>query len=137
MPAGALIVITGALYFADRGMKLAGNYFRGFPALWNAVAFYLFCSSPAPWLAFLAIVVALAVLTFASFKFLHPVRVRHLRPLNIAALILWSAFAFIARHASTRPGALGDVGGYSLIGLYFFLIGFTDRAKAAVHSAMA
>src|SRR5690242_7346960 len=40
--AGALIVITGAIYFADREMKMAGNYFRGFPALWNAVAFYLF-----------------------------------------------------------------------------------------------
>ncbi len=37
-----LIVVTGALYFADREMKTADNYFRGFPALWNAVAFYLF-----------------------------------------------------------------------------------------------
>src|SRR6476619_3985368 len=55
MPTGALIVITGALYFADRGMKLAGNYFRGFPALWNAVAFYLFLLKPSPWFAFLAI----------------------------------------------------------------------------------
>src|SRR6266699_5580989 len=63
LPAGAVIVITGALYFADRGMKLAGNYFRGFPALWNAVAFYLFLLKPQPWLA-AAAVAALAVLTF-------------------------------------------------------------------------
>ena len=42
VPAGVIIVITGALYFADRQMKTADNYFRGFPALWNLVAFYLF-----------------------------------------------------------------------------------------------
>src|SRR3954451_12949935 len=39
---GAGIVVTGALYFADRRMKTSDNHFRGFPALWNAVAFYLF-----------------------------------------------------------------------------------------------
>src|SRR6201991_1581511 len=39
---GAGIVVTGALYFADRRMKSEDNHFRGFPALWNAVAFYLF-----------------------------------------------------------------------------------------------
>src|SRR3954467_10896951 len=39
---GAGIVISGALYFADRRMKAADNHFRGFPALWNAAAFYLF-----------------------------------------------------------------------------------------------
>src|SRR3954469_3133649 len=39
---GAGIVVTGALYFADRRMKTADNHFRGFPALWNAAAFYLF-----------------------------------------------------------------------------------------------
>src|ERR1700745_2065937 len=38
LPAGLLVVVTGALYFADREMKTADNYFRGFPALWNAIA---------------------------------------------------------------------------------------------------
>ena len=69
-----LIVVTGALYFADRDMKTADNYFRGFPALWNAAAFYLFLLKPSPWLAAASIVV-LAVLTFVPFKFLHPFRV--------------------------------------------------------------
>ena len=36
------IVVSGALYFADRRMKAADNCFRGFPALWNIIAFYLF-----------------------------------------------------------------------------------------------
>src|SRR5581483_1959482 len=42
LPAGIVIVMTGALYFADRHMKTPDNYFRGFPTLWNAVVFYLF-----------------------------------------------------------------------------------------------
>ena len=33
LPAGVVIVVTGALYFADRDMKTADNYFRGFPAI--------------------------------------------------------------------------------------------------------
>ena len=31
LPAGFAIVVTGALYFADRNMKTVDNYFRGFP----------------------------------------------------------------------------------------------------------
>ena len=46
LPAGIVIVVTGALYFADRNMKTADNYFCGFPALWNAAAFYLFLLKP-------------------------------------------------------------------------------------------
>jgi phosphatidylcholine synthase len=129
LPAGALIVITGALYFADRGMKLAGNYFRGFPALWNAVAFYLFLLKPLPWLAAL-VIVALAVLTFASFKFLHPVRVRHLRALNIAVLIIWSLLAVIALVRQLDPGPW-VTGALLIIGLYFFAVGLTDRQREA------
>src|SRR5262245_14141331 len=87
LPAGIVIVVTGSLYFADRQMKTADNYFRGFPTLWNAAAFYLFVLKPAPWLATTAVAV-LAVATFLPFKFLHPMRVARLRTLNIAALAL-------------------------------------------------
>src|SRR5215467_4356868 len=51
LPAGIVVVVTGALYFADRDMKTEDNYFRGFPTLWNAAAFYLFILRPNPWLA--------------------------------------------------------------------------------------
>lgn len=33
IPAGIVVVISGALYFADREMKTKDNYFRGFPAV--------------------------------------------------------------------------------------------------------
>ena len=78
LPLGVVIVVTGSLYFADRSMKTSDYYFRGFPALWNVAAFYLFLLRPAPWLSALA-VIALAVLTFVPFHFIHPMRIAHLR----------------------------------------------------------
>src|SRR3984957_7379436 len=60
---GGGIVVSGALYFADRRMKASDNHFRGFPALWNAAAFYLFLLRPAPAYASLGVAL-LIVLTF-------------------------------------------------------------------------
>src|SRR3984885_11096865 len=71
IPLGILIVVTGSLYFADRLMKTSDYYFRGFPALWNVAAFYLFLLKPTPWLGALAIAV-LAALTFVAFHVVHP-----------------------------------------------------------------
>lgn len=123
--AGIAVVVTGALYFADRNMKTEDNYFRGFPALWNAAAFYLFLLRPAPWLA-VTIVTALAVLTFVPFKFLHPFRVIRLRVLNIAAVGAWSAFAFDAVLSDLQPGPW-VTGGLVAVAIYFIGVGLTDR----------
>src|SRR6202790_3640264 len=54
-PLGALIVLTGSLYFADRQMKTPDYYFRGFPALWNVAASFLFLLKLPPWLSALAV----------------------------------------------------------------------------------
>jgi phosphatidylcholine synthase len=125
IPAGALIVITGAIYFADGEMKTADNYFRGFPALWNAAAFYLFLLKPWPPLA-AVIIVVLAALTFVPFKFLHPMRVARLRGLNIAALLLWSLLALIAVLRDLDPGPW-VTGGLVVIGVYFLAVGLTEK----------
>ena len=125
LAAAMLIVITGALYFADNQMKTADNYFRGFPALWNAAAFYLFLLRPTPWVA-AAIILILAVLTFVPFKFIHPMRVRRLRGLNIAALVVWSVLALIAILRDLEPGPW-VASGLVVIGLYFLAIGFVDQ----------
>ena len=61
---GVVICMTGALYFADRRMKTDDNYFRGFPALWNLAAFYLYILEPPEWIAATAVFV-LAALSFA------------------------------------------------------------------------
>ena len=125
IPAGIVIVVTGALYFADRDMKTADNYFRGFPVLWNAAAFYLFVLKPAPWLA-AAVVVVLAVLTFVPFKFVHPFRVARWRLVTIAALILWSVLALVAVLRDLEPGfwvAFGLV----IIAAYFIGVGLIEQ----------
>jgi phosphatidylcholine synthase len=125
LPAGMLVVITGAIYFADRQMKTADNYFRGFPTLWNAAAFYLFLLRPAPWLA-AVIVAALAVMTFLPFKFLHPMRVARLRALNIAALVLWAVLALVAILRDLDPGPWISVP-LLLIAAYFVGVGLTEK----------
>jgi phosphatidylcholine synthase len=125
LPAGIIIVVTGAIYFADRDMKTGDNYFRGFPTLWNAAAFYLFILKPEPWLA-AAIVAVLAVLTFVPFKFIHPFRVVRLRAVNIAALIAWSALALVALLRGLDPEPWVS-GGLVAIALYFIGVGLTDR----------
>jgi phosphatidylcholine synthase len=125
VPAGIVIVVTGALYFADRDMKTEDNYFRGFPTLWNAAAFYLFILKPEPWIA-AAFVGLLAVLTFVPFKFLHPFRVVRLRAVNIAAVVVWAVLATIALLRDLAPEPWVTVG-LVVIALYFIGVGLTDR----------
>src|SRR5216683_639742 len=91
---GAGVVVSGALYFADRRMKAADNHFRGFPALWNAAAFYLFLLHLSPALSSLA-VAALVALTFVPFHVLHPIRVVRLRGLTLSLLAVWAVLAIV------------------------------------------
>ncbi len=122
---GVLIVITGSLYFADRCMKTSDYYFRGFPAVWNIVAFYFFVLKPSPWLGALAIV-ALAALSFVPVHFIHPVRIPHLRALTMAALVLWALLALLAVLENLAPGPW-IVLGLSLLAIYFASVGFLCR----------
>jgi phosphatidylcholine synthase len=89
---GIGIVVSGALYFADRRMKAADNHFRGFPALWNAAAFYLLLLHLPPALSSLAVAVLIA-LTFAPIHVLHPVRVVRLRWLTSWLMAAWAVLA--------------------------------------------
>jgi len=125
IPSGVIVVITGAIYFADRRMKTDDNYFRGFPAVWNLAAFYLYVLQPPEWIGF-AGVVALAVLTFLPVKFLHPLRVARLRWLNVALLAAWGLLALVAVIFGLQPGPFVTVP-LCLIALYFFLAGLIGR----------
>jgi phosphatidylcholine synthase len=125
IPLGALIVVTGSLYFADRQMKTSDYYFRGFPALWNVAAFYLFLLKLPPWLGALA-VVALAALTFVPFHVVHPIRISHLRAITIAALIVGTLLAIIAVADGLAPG-FWVVAALCVLAIYFVGIGFLRR----------
>jgi phosphatidylcholine synthase len=126
--AGFAIVMTGALYFADNSMKTVDNHFRGFPAVWNLVAFYLLLLKPTPVVA-AAAVAALAVLTFVPVRFVHPFRVRRLRPVTIALLTLWSVLALAAVLHNLAPGPW-ITGGLCAIGLYFLGIGLLPERRS-------
>jgi phosphatidylcholine synthase len=127
VPAGIAVVVTGALYFADRNMKTEDNYFRGFPTLWNAAAFYLFLLKPQPWLAAAAVAV-LAVLTFVPFKVVHPFRVTRLRGVNIAAVLAWSGLATVALVSDLDPGPW-VTGALVVVAVYVVTVGLTDGLK--------
>ena len=107
---GIGIMVSGALYFADRRMKASDNHFRGFPALWNVAAFYLFLLHLPPALSSLGIAILIAA-TFASFHVVHPIRVVRLRWLT---LWLMAIGAVLAVYTLVRDF---DVGAPIVVGL--------------------
>ena len=128
IPLSLAIVVSSALYFADDLMKTADNYFRGFPALWNAVAFYLFVLKLPPWIA-AGLIVVLIVPTFVPLRVLHPFRVSHMRLLNIVALVLWALLGAYALARGLDPGPW-VAAALVVIGIYFLGFGLvTAREK--------
>ena len=71
----ALILVSALYNFARADMKTDDHYFRGFPALWNLVAFYLYVAQIGP-AAGAVIVFLLAAMTVAPVHVVHPFRVR-------------------------------------------------------------
>ena len=90
LPLCAAMLASSLYVFARRDMKTRDGYFRGFPALWNVIAFYFFVLEPGPTLS-VAVVAALVIMTFAPVHVVHPFRVREYRPLPAALAILWTA----------------------------------------------
>jgi phosphatidylcholine synthase len=127
LPTGVAVTVISTLYFADRNMKADDNYFRGFPVLWNVVAFYLLLLRPPQWIAF-GIVAILAALTFAPFPFIHPVRVERLRYVNLALLVVWSALAAIALLRNMAPGMWVSAP-LCLIAIYVLAAGYLRQGR--------
>lgn len=103
LPLAAAILLSSVYVFVRRDMKTPDNYFRGFPALWNVVALYLFVAQPGP-VAGAVAVAALAVMSFAPVRFVHPFRVRDHQPLLKIAAILWSAATLALLWPGWSPG---------------------------------
>ena len=129
LPAGFIIAVTAALYFADGNMKADDNHFVGFPGVWNLVAFYLLLMRPAAWLT-VAIIAAFAVMTFLPIKFVHPVRVSRLRWLTLGVLVLWAVLALVALLQGLAPQPWVTAA-LCLIAIYFLVIGLVP-ARAEV-----
>ena len=84
----AAILVSSLYVFSRTDMKTEDGYFRGFPALWSVVAFYLFVLQPGPVIG-AATVVVLVGMTFAPIHFVHPFRVRDYGAWLPAIAIAW------------------------------------------------
>ncbi|MHA6684655.1 phosphatidylcholine synthase [Mesorhizobium sp. A556] len=130
----AIIVVSSAIYYADTGMKTKENFFKGFPVVWNMVVFTLFVIGPGEWPSFAVVVIA-GLLTFVPINFLHPVRVKRLRPVNLTITLLWCGFGVLALAESALAQFYSQIGvlaenvslftkiGIAATGLYLFCIG--------------
>jgi phosphatidylcholine synthase len=91
------------------------------------VAFYLLLLRPAPWLT-ASLIVVLAVLTFVPFPFIHPMRVKRLRSVNLLLLAIWTALGAVALWRDLAPGAWVTAG-LVAIGLYVLAAGVFRHAE--------
>lgn len=89
LPLAALIQYSALYHFARSDMKTQDNYFRGFPALWNLVAFYLWVTGASPQTG-AALVAALALSSFTSVTFVHPFRVRDYGAALPVLAVVWA-----------------------------------------------
>lgn len=126
---GAAVVTASALYFADTRMKTKDNWFRGFPAIWNVLVFYLFVFRP-PAVASAAIVLCATAAMFAPIVFVHPMRVVRLRWLTLAVVAFGSALA-LAALAMNFDTPLWLRAGLALCGLYALALPFARSSPWA------
>jgi phosphatidylcholine synthase len=122
------ILISGALYFADREMKTSDYYFRGFPAVWNVPLFYLFLLKPPGWMTS-TVIFLLTIGTFLPIPFVHPFRVARGRMVSIALLVIWSVLACVTLLRDMMPGPW-ITAGLCAIALYFLGAGVLRRTDA-------
>jgi phosphatidylcholine synthase len=115
------VCAASALYFADRRMKTDDLWFRGFPAIWNVLVFYLLVLRPGPPVA-TVIVIAAACLMFAPVVFVHPLRVVRLRPLTLMAAGVWSAAAIAAVAQGLSEAGLLVKAALIAVALYFLAL---------------
>jgi len=128
--AAAAIVISSAIYFADNYMKTSDDYFRGFPATWNLIAFYFFLLRPGEPVS-VAAILGFVVFTFVPFVFVHPMRVKRLRWLNVLLCALWGTLAGFTLLRDFAPPAWTTYG-LAAIAIYFLVAGiarFGGRAS--------
>lgn len=133
----ALIQYSSLYLFARTDMKTDDGYFRGFPALWNLVAFYLFVTQPGQ-AAGAGIVLLFVVLTFAPVHFVHPFRVRDYGKMLPALSVLWAlatvALLWPGWSAGVRTALLFVSGATGLLlialGLIRTLRDYSRRARA-------
>jgi phosphatidylcholine synthase len=138
MLSGLMITVGSALYFADTAMKTEDWWFRGFPAVWNVIAFYIVIFTP-PVLVSFTIIVLLTAAMFLPVIFVHPFRVRRWRPLTLAMLALTCAAALYALFGERLQASLPIKAVLGIGAVYFLALGLLrllpeDGAESNPHA---
>ncbi|SCX02055.1 phosphatidylcholine synthase [Agrobacterium rosae] len=119
--AAGMIVVSSAIYYADMGMKTDEYFFSGFPVVWNMVVFTLFVIDASATTAMTVVTISV-ILTFLNINFLHPVRVKRLRPLNMTIFLVWCLLGgySLLLHFDTPTWVAVCV---AITGLYLYCVG--------------
>lgn len=92
IPAAAIIIMTGAIYFVDERMKTRDASFQGFPGAWNMVVLVIFATDYTNVVGFW-VIAAISVTQFAPLRFVHPVRTLLWRKVTLPVCGGWIFFA--------------------------------------------
>ncbi len=117
-----IVVFASGLYFADTRMKTKDYWFRGFPALWNVLAIYLFVLRP-PALVSAVLILAGVAAMFAPVVFVHPMRVKELRVFNIVASVAFFTLSAVAIGQDFATGLWVKIG-FVGVAAYFLAVPF-------------
>jgi phosphatidylcholine synthase len=126
LPLAGAVMLFSLYHFADTTSKTADGYFVGFPAIWNIAIFYCFVLEPPKHLA--ALLIALCcVLTLVPLYWIHPLRVKRLRPVTFVVLLAWGVAA-VANVMHGFPGSAAEKSVFVIAALYMIAIGLTAGA---------
>ena len=92
IPAAAIIIMTGAIYFADTRMKTKDASFQGFPGCWNMVVLVIFATDYTNATGFW-IILGMGVAQFLPLRFVHPMRTELWRSITLPVSLAWLGFA--------------------------------------------
>ncbi len=121
------ILVSSLYHFADLESKTSDYFFRGFPAVWNIVALYIFAFAANPWVAFAAIAFFVAA-TFVPLTWVHPLRVVAFRPATLGVILVVAAAAlYVILTGFPASLALQTVLGLSVV--YLIAIGWIGHRE--------
>lgn len=100
----SMMLISSAIYYGKEPMISEDMYFIGFPAVWNAVAYYMFfVFNLSPWVNF-GFIVLFSILHFVPIKYAYPSRGGYLKYLMLViAVIALSSMGLLLYVFPERP----------------------------------
>lgn len=105
----AMIIFTGALWFARTDQETEDHWFNGFPAAWNLVIPTFVILKTHANLVQITIL-ALSILTMTKLKFPHLVKVKFLRPVTwTLAIIYFLALTWLSVRYPVGPSQLKPI----------------------------